>query len=1021
MSAQEAAHELVKIKSNVPGTSEHFRKFSAQLKYRLSAITDVNARGKSQRLQRAMDLYFAAKTGGTWKPFAVAVLIALGEEEASVAEIMKAGRVQLEGVEKAQSIAENEGNVPDRKLLLTLGPQKPKKESAQRAQSPATTAAKLDEEEGACDRNSAKRLAGSSEPGLLASSSSSACIPDHKTNDARQINNDNSRRCSIAHFMVKRPKLEGEGVDANHSLENSSKCASSSSSTVRNGIGVGCHDESMPATSIASCTANSGFSKALDVDTLCSKDDPRAEEAENSNISSQARLDAPASEQAVPNVSASESKHEVPASEEQLKVPPRELAKLEDVTNRAPTRIKSASAVHEDQKKVPPSELAKLEDVVSKRAELDETENVQPAARTKGKARGRSKISQEDVSAKRAKTSPKEKAKSTRGKGKAKEEPAKEAEEAVGEEEAPKKKALDETCRVPGQGSDPKGHYACLSLAWNASAADIRKAYRQMVLICHPDKGGDASDFRAIVEAYTVLSNPDARAGYDGQALDSNSSSIVTEARHTATEKTQIAKDVFARMLATSEENWSRMLDGVDPFVIEVLTNEIEALLEQQKIKAESKKSKGQQIVVFAGPEDSDAEPNEESPSKASDTNYRAPGIKRKKNGTWWVQVGWRCFKVSTAEPIDSMERAVNLHIALTQARNAAMARYKRDTSDLAALGCSKKSAMLDLETCPLLDDEERLALLQEEPYIPLVFSSDTGQHPRRIQTRWTPDLKSTIHWRTLARIIQSSKEDEAFEVFAQKKLVLEKQMVDKAAAQRLDRFKLMGRAVALLRDIHSRCKSEGRLTPPPQSAAVADVEKRPLALTENSAEELQQLFQARIQALEDKMEEKMDASMNVLQEQHKKEEAILSRRIQDMEARHQTELLGLEERYKHEIAEERHKQVQESQQREKDSLREELLEAKRREQISEAMSEKLLSTLRPTPGPFTCGILRRTSEESHAESRGRQIQDAVQAAQRSFPPTRPASSWGPSSAYARGGGGIPRHFAAPVRAQAIK
>merc|ERR1719162_2428897 len=137
-----------------------------------------------------------------------------------------------------------------------------------------------------------------------------------------------------------------------------------------------------------------------------------AQEAENANISSQARLDAPASEQARLNVSATESKHEVPASEEQLKVPPRELAKLEDVTNHAPTRIKSASAEHEDRLKVPTSELAKLEDVVSNTAELDETENVQPAARTKGKARGRPKISQEDVSAKRAKTSPKEKAKS---------------------------------------------------------------------------------------------------------------------------------------------------------------------------------------------------------------------------------------------------------------------------------------------------------------------------------------------------------------------------------------------------------------------------------------------------------------------------------------------------------------------------------------------------------------------------------------------------------------------------------
>ena len=32
------------------------------------------------------------------------------------------------------------------------------------------------------------------------------------------------------------------------------------------------------------------------------------------------------------------------------------------------------------------------------------------------------------------------------------------------------------------------------------------------VLICHPDKGGDAADFRAVVAAYNVLSDPEARA-----------------------------------------------------------------------------------------------------------------------------------------------------------------------------------------------------------------------------------------------------------------------------------------------------------------------------------------------------------------------------------------------------------------------------------------------------------------------------------------------------------------------------
>jgi hypothetical protein len=39
-------------------------------------------------------------------------------------------------------------------------------------------------------------------------------------------------------------------------------------------------------------------------------------------------------------------------------------------------------------------------------------------------------------------------------------------------------------------------------------------------------------------------------------------------------------------------------------------------------------------------------------------------------NGTWWVQVSWRIFRVTTVEPIETMEHAVDLHIALVDARS---------------------------------------------------------------------------------------------------------------------------------------------------------------------------------------------------------------------------------------------------------------------------------------------------------------------------------------------------------------
>ncbi|KAF0700512.1 hypothetical protein As57867_008938, partial [Aphanomyces stellatus] len=49
----------------------------------------------------------------------------------------------------------------------------------------------------------------------------------------------------------------------------------------------------------------------------------------------------------------------------------------------------------------------------------------------------------------------------------------------------------------------------------NASAADIKKAYRKLALKNHPDKGGDPELFKNITVAYEALSDPDKRELYD--------------------------------------------------------------------------------------------------------------------------------------------------------------------------------------------------------------------------------------------------------------------------------------------------------------------------------------------------------------------------------------------------------------------------------------------------------------------------------------------------------------------------
>jgi molecular chaperone DnaJ len=61
-----------------------------------------------------------------------------------------------------------------------------------------------------------------------------------------------------------------------------------------------------------------------------------------------------------------------------------------------------------------------------------------------------------------------------------------------------------------------KDYYEILGVSRNASAEDIKKAYRQMAHKYHPDKvGGDETKFKEINEAYQILSDARKKAEYD--------------------------------------------------------------------------------------------------------------------------------------------------------------------------------------------------------------------------------------------------------------------------------------------------------------------------------------------------------------------------------------------------------------------------------------------------------------------------------------------------------------------------
>lgn len=58
-------------------------------------------------------------------------------------------------------------------------------------------------------------------------------------------------------------------------------------------------------------------------------------------------------------------------------------------------------------------------------------------------------------------------------------------------------------------------YYNILGIQPNASAEDIKKAYRSLAAKHHPDRGGDTAKFQEIQKAYEILSDPQKRAQYD--------------------------------------------------------------------------------------------------------------------------------------------------------------------------------------------------------------------------------------------------------------------------------------------------------------------------------------------------------------------------------------------------------------------------------------------------------------------------------------------------------------------------
>jgi DnaJ-class molecular chaperone len=57
--------------------------------------------------------------------------------------------------------------------------------------------------------------------------------------------------------------------------------------------------------------------------------------------------------------------------------------------------------------------------------------------------------------------------------------------------------------------------YDVLGVGRQSTNSEIKKAYRKKAMLNHPDRGGNEEDFKVLVEAYEILSNPEKRSNYD--------------------------------------------------------------------------------------------------------------------------------------------------------------------------------------------------------------------------------------------------------------------------------------------------------------------------------------------------------------------------------------------------------------------------------------------------------------------------------------------------------------------------
>lgn len=114
-------------------------------------------------------------------------------------------------------------------------------------------------------------------------------------------------------------------------------------------------------------------------------------------------------------------------------------------------------------------------------------------------------------------------------------------------------------------------YYSLLEVNRNASEADIKKAYRRLAMKYHPDRNSGDKDaekkFKAINEAYEVLSEPQKRQAYDmhGHAgVDPSAAAYNARGGNFSDIFDDIFGDIFGRSAGQGQSNRRTVYKGAD-------------------------------------------------------------------------------------------------------------------------------------------------------------------------------------------------------------------------------------------------------------------------------------------------------------------------------------------------------------------------------------------------------------------------------------------------------------------------